>query len=225
MANKRPVKDKITYLISRMLRAESTIFGSGCGSLGAFEQHLPDIFVRSVEELAQGLVLRRIKLPHVEAPSLARENPADEHDLDYVDKLELLVHQLLDTGLESGQLLRIPPDQATLFLGGEPCRDTGSEFWGRCPIRVTRLGDVEPPRLPPFDGFHEGALKPCNVGHLAHHGASALRLAALHNLRLDTEGLEPQAEVGLDAEEGLTHEINAEILRMKFETRSWKSRP
>ena len=28
----------------------------------------------------------------------------------------------------------------------------------------------------------------------------------LHNLRLDTEGLEPQAEVGLDAEEGLAHD-------------------
>ena len=91
------------------------IFGSGCGSLSALEQHLPDIFVRSVEEPAQGLVLRRIELPHVEAPSLARENPADEHDLDYVDKLDLLVHQLLDTGLESGQLLRITPGQATLL--------------------------------------------------------------------------------------------------------------
>ena len=44
------------------------------------------------------------------------------------------------------------------------------------------------------------------MGHPAHHGASALRLTALHNLRLDTEGLEPQAEVGLDAEEGLTHD-------------------
>ena len=39
----------------------------------------------------------------------------DEHDLDYVDKLELLVHQLLDAGLESGQLLRITPSPATLF--------------------------------------------------------------------------------------------------------------
>ena len=92
MNNKRPVKDNITYLVSWTLRAESAIFGSGCGSLGALEQHLPDIFVRSVEEPAQGLVLRRIELPHVETPSLARENPADEHDLDYVDKLELLVH-------------------------------------------------------------------------------------------------------------------------------------
>ena len=92
MRNKSPVKGKIAYLGSLALRAKSAIFGSGCGSLGALEQHLPDIFVRSVEEPAQSLVLRRIELPHVEAPSLARENLADEHDLDYVDKLELLVH-------------------------------------------------------------------------------------------------------------------------------------
>ena len=75
-----------------MLRAKSAIFGSGCGSFGALEQHLQDIFVCSVEEPAQSLVLRRIELPHVEAPSLAREDPVDEHDLDHVDKLELLVH-------------------------------------------------------------------------------------------------------------------------------------
>ena len=94
MNNKRPVEDNITYLVSWTLRAESAIFGSGCGSLGALEQHLPDIFVRSVEEPAQSLVLRRIELPHVEAPLLAWENPADEHDLDYVDKFNLLVHQV-----------------------------------------------------------------------------------------------------------------------------------
>ena len=109
MNNKRPAKDNITYLVSWTLRAESAIFGSGYGSLGAFEQHLPDLFVRSVEEPIQSLVLRQIKLPHIEAPSLARENLADEHDLDYVDKLELLVHQLLDAGLKSGQLFRISP--------------------------------------------------------------------------------------------------------------------
>ena len=105
MENERSVKDKTTYLVSRTLRAESVIFGSGCGSLGTLEQHLPDIFVRSVEEPAQSLVLRRIELPHVEAPSLARGDPTDEHDLDHIDKLELLVHQLLDAGLESSQLL------------------------------------------------------------------------------------------------------------------------
>ena len=82
----------MAYLASVTLHAESVILGSGCGSLGALEQHLPDLFVRSVEEPIQSLVLRRIELPHVEAPSLARENPADKHDLDYIDKLELLVH-------------------------------------------------------------------------------------------------------------------------------------
>ena len=92
MENTRPLKDRITYLISWTLQAESVIFGSGCGSLGALEHHLPDLFVRGVEEPIQSLVLRRIELPHIEAPSLARENLADEHDLDYVDKLELLVH-------------------------------------------------------------------------------------------------------------------------------------
>jgi len=115
MENKHPVKDKITYIVSRTLRAESVIFGSGCGSLGALKQHPPGLFVRSVEEPAQSLVLHRIELPHIEAPLLAWENPANEHDLDYVEKLELLVHQLLDTGLEAGQLLRIPPDPSALF--------------------------------------------------------------------------------------------------------------
>ena len=102
MNNKRPVKDNITYLISWTLRAESAIFGSGCGGLSALKQHLPGIFVRSVEKLAQGLVLCRMKLPQFEGPLLAWEDPADEHDLDYVDKLEILVHQLLDAGLKSG---------------------------------------------------------------------------------------------------------------------------
>ena len=119
MKSECPIKDNIAYLASRTLRAESAIFGSGCRSFGALEQHPPGLFVRSVEEPAQGSVLGRIKLPQFEGPLLARENPADEHDLEYVDKLELLVHQGLETGLESGQLLRTTPKQALLFPGGE----------------------------------------------------------------------------------------------------------
>ena len=109
MNNKRPIKDNITYLVSWTLRAESAIFGSGCGSFDALEQHPPGIFVRSLEEPAQGPVLCRIKLPQIEGPLLAGENPADEHDLDHVDKLKLLVHQGLETGLEFGQLFRTTP--------------------------------------------------------------------------------------------------------------------
>ena len=55
-----------------------------------------------VEEPVQSSVLRRIELPQVELPLLAREYPADEYNLDYVDKLELLVHHVLYRCLESG---------------------------------------------------------------------------------------------------------------------------
>ena len=85
------------------------ILGSGHGGLGTLEQHLPGIFVRGVEEPAQGWVLCRIELPQFEGPLLAWEDPTDKHDLDYVDELEILVHQLFDAGLESGQLFRISP--------------------------------------------------------------------------------------------------------------------
>ena len=91
------------------LHAESAILGSGRVNLGALEKHLPGIFVRCVEEPGQSLVLGWVEFPQIKSPSLTREDPAEEHHLVYVGKLELLVHQLLDTGLESGQLLRIPP--------------------------------------------------------------------------------------------------------------------
>ena len=95
--------------MSVMLHTESAILGSGCGGLGAFENHLPGIFVRRVEEPAQSLVPRRVELPQVESPLLTWEDPADEHNLDYVDKLELLVHQGLDACVESGQLSLFTP--------------------------------------------------------------------------------------------------------------------
>ena len=95
--------------MSVTLRTESAILGSGCGGLDALEKHLPGIFIPSVEEPAQGLVLSRIKLPQFEGPLLAWEDPADKHDLDYVNELEILAHQLFDAGLESGQLFRMSP--------------------------------------------------------------------------------------------------------------------
>ena len=54
-------------------------------------------------------MLRRIELPQIEVPLLTREDPADEHNLDYIDKLELLVHQGLDVFLQSGQLFFVAP--------------------------------------------------------------------------------------------------------------------
>ena len=60
--------------------------------------------MRRVEELSQRLVLGRVKLPHIEYPSLTREDLAVEHDLDHVDELDFLAHHVLDVGLDSGQL-------------------------------------------------------------------------------------------------------------------------
>ena len=142
------------------LRAESAILSSRCGSLGALEKHLPGIFVRRVEEPAQSLVSRRVELPQVESPLLTREDQADEHNLDYVDKFELLVHQGLDACLESGQLSFFTPRQACLLPGGEPRRGSGSKLGGCDPFGVTRLGDVKLPRLPPLQDLHKGALDP-----------------------------------------------------------------
>ena len=74
-------------------------------------------------------MLCRVELPQVEGPSLTREDQADEHNLDYVDKLELLVHQGLDACVESGQLSFFTPRQAYLLAGGElrggPDRNSG----------------------------------------------------------------------------------------------------
>ena len=50
-----------------------------------------------VEEPVQSPVLRRIELPQGNLPLSAREYLADEHNLDYVDKLELLAHHVLNT--------------------------------------------------------------------------------------------------------------------------------
>ena len=80
-------------------------------------------------------MLGRVKLPQAEIQLLAWEDPADEHDLDYVNKFELLAHQVLDACLESGQLSFFTPRQALLFPGGEPCRDSGSELGGLRPIQ------------------------------------------------------------------------------------------
>ena len=91
------------------LCAESAVLGKGRRYLGALEQHLPDGLVHRVEELSQRLVLGRVKLPQIECPSLTREDPAKEHDLDHVDELYFLAHHFPDAGLESGQLYQGTP--------------------------------------------------------------------------------------------------------------------
>src|SRR4051812_43330012 len=94
------------YRIGMALHIESAILGKGRRYLDRLEQHLPDVLVRRVEELSQHLVLSRVELPQIECPSLTREDPAEEHGLDHVDKLDFLAYHIFDAVLESGQLHR-----------------------------------------------------------------------------------------------------------------------
>ena len=91
------MKGKTTYRTGVALCVESAILCNGGRNRNALEQHPPGIFMSRVEEPVQSSVLRRIELPEGKLPLLAREYPADEHNLDYVDKLELLVHHVLNT--------------------------------------------------------------------------------------------------------------------------------
>ena len=91
------------------LRAESAILGDGRVDLRALEKHLPGILVHCIEEPGQSLVLSRVEFPHIKGPSLTREDPAEEHDLDYGDKFNLPVDQIFDAGLKTGHFCRVTP--------------------------------------------------------------------------------------------------------------------
>ena len=115
---------------------------------GGLEQHLPRVLVLHAVEPLERLVFGRDELPQIECPPLARQNPVNEHDLDHVDKLDVLVLHALDAVYESGQLCRFSLGQALLFPGGEPHGGSGSELRGCGPFRIARLGDIKPPGLP-----------------------------------------------------------------------------
>ena len=114
----------------------------------------------------------------------------------------------------------LPHDRPGLLPGGEPRRGSGPKLGGCDPFGVAWLGDVKPPRLPPLQGLHKGALELQDVGHLANHGTAALRLAAAHHLGLDVEGLEPEAEMGADAEESLAHDDKRQDVEDEIGARS-----
>ena len=98
-----------THLTRRPRGMEPTVLGCGRRYFGGLEQRLPRIFVLHAVEPLKRLVFGRDELPQIECPPLARQNPANEHDLDHVDKLDVLVLHALDAGGESGQLCRFAP--------------------------------------------------------------------------------------------------------------------
>ena len=84
--------------------------------------------MRCVEEPGQSLVPGRVEFPQIKSPWLTREDTAEEHDLDYDDKFNLLVDQVFDAGLKSGHLCRITPRQARREVShvGMPDRNSGA---------------------------------------------------------------------------------------------------
>ena len=99
------------------------------------------------------------------------------------------------------------------------------EFGGRCPLRVTRLGDVEPPRLAPLMVSMKVPSSHVTWDILP-------TMAPLHSawLPFTTFGLtlkvlSHKPKWGLMRRKASHTMINAKILRMKLGARSWKSRP
>ena len=72
------------------------VFGRWRPRLLGLKKQLPYIFVLRAEEPLQGPGTCRIKLPHMESPALAGENPAKQHHLDHVGKARILVYHALD---------------------------------------------------------------------------------------------------------------------------------
>ena len=89
-----------TYRTGGMGQVVPTVLGRLRPRLVGHENHLPDVFVCTVEELLQGLVLGRIELPQMVSPALAQKDPAKKHHLDHIDKLDVLVYHALDARLQ-----------------------------------------------------------------------------------------------------------------------------
>ena len=103
-----------TYQTGGMSQVVPTVFGFLRPHLIGLEEHLPNAFVRNAEEMLQGLVLGRIKLPQIAGLALAWKDPAKKHHLDHIDKIDVLVHHSPDAGLQHGHLVRQRPVQAPL---------------------------------------------------------------------------------------------------------------
>ena len=98
-----------THLGRLPCSVEPAVLGYERRYLGGLEQRLPCVLMLHAVEPLKRLVFGQDELPQIECPSLARQNPANEHDLDHVDKLDVLVPHALDAVYESGQLCRFAP--------------------------------------------------------------------------------------------------------------------
>ena len=95
-----------TYLGRLPCGVEPAVLGYERRYLGGLEQRLPRVLVLHAIEPLERPVFGRDKFPLIECLPLARQYQANEHDLDHVDELDVLVLHALDAVDESGQLCR-----------------------------------------------------------------------------------------------------------------------
>ena len=81
---------------------EPTVLGYERRYFGGLEQRLPRVLVLHAIETLEHPVFGRDEFPQIECPPLARQDQANEHDLDHVDELDVLVLHGLDAVDESG---------------------------------------------------------------------------------------------------------------------------
>ena len=103
-----------TYRACRAGQLVPAVLGRVWPRFAGLGKHLLDVFVRGAKELSQGLVLGQIKFPQIAGPALAWKDPAIEHHLDHIDKLDVLVDHALYARLQRCQLVRRSLVQALL---------------------------------------------------------------------------------------------------------------
>ena len=69
---------------------EPTVLGCGRRYFGGLKQCLPCVFVRHAIKPPKRLVFGWDELPQIKCPPLARENPANEHDLMFLSFMLLM---------------------------------------------------------------------------------------------------------------------------------------
>ena len=95
-----------------MSAVETDVFGRLRPRPLGLEKQLPDLFVRRAEESLQGPRTIRIKLPHVERPALAGENPVEQHHLNHISETGVLLHHIFYALLQHHHLIGRRPVQA-----------------------------------------------------------------------------------------------------------------
>ena len=82
-----------------MVVVEADVLGGVRPLFSFLKKQLPHSFVHSAEEVLEGPRPFWIKLPHTKRPSLARQGPADQHYLNHVDKIDVLLKEAPDAAL------------------------------------------------------------------------------------------------------------------------------